>query len=93
MFRAVTITKVKCNASQRANFNMYDVDGAQDIKEETDKAMQGDHLVTTFNHTFAGTTIIIMKTSQNRARRVGPASQPVQSRPGPPRQAAAASRR
>ncbi|KJZ70351.1 hypothetical protein HIM_10242 [Hirsutella minnesotensis 3608] len=54
---AASITKAKFSASQRANFNMHDVEGAEEIEEETDMvslAVASNHSVTTFNHACSG---------------------------------------
>ncbi|OAQ71876.1 tlh3 [Purpureocillium lilacinum] len=69
---AASITKAKLSPSQRANFNIHDMEGPEEIEEEFDVvslAVASNHSVGTFNTAYAGTTTLVMNMPLNRAYR------------------------
>ena len=66
---AASITKEKFSAKEQANFDLEDSIG-EDIKDELDLvalAELSNHTYYTFNHAYAGTTILTMNTLLHRS--------------------------
>ena len=69
---AASITKDKFTPKERANFDMETVTAPETIDEEellVDLAEASNHAFKTFNHSYAGSTTLVMNTALHRAYR------------------------